>query len=270
MHVMVTGAAGFIGFQATCRSGSSPAATGSSGSTTSTTTTTPSLKEARLALLQIGGGILRSCGRTSPTAPRWPTSSRGSASTRGEPRGAGRGALFAGESARLRGCQRHGVPQHPGGGAASRGAPGVRVVELGVRGQHAAPVQREGFRRSSGVALRGDQAGQRADGAFVRAPLWRAGDGPAVLHGVRALGAAGHGALPLHEGDPRGRAHPGVQRGEDGARLHLHRRHRRGGGARDRPSGGSPIPRGRATRPLPRRARRRGASSTSATTTGWS
>ena len=58
-------------------------------------------------------------------------------------------------------------------------------------------------RRPPAQPLRRHQEGQRADGAHLRAPLSAAGDGPALLHGLRAVGPAGHGAVPVHQGDPR-------------------------------------------------------------------
>ena len=57
--------------------------------------------------------------------------------------------------------------------------------------------------------------------------LSTAGDRAAVLHGVRSLGPAGHVAVHLHQGDPGGRADPRLQQRRDETRLHLYRRHRR-------------------------------------------
>ena len=59
-------------------------------------------------------------------------------------------------------------------------------------------------------------------------------DGTPLLHGVRPVGPAGHGALQLHARHSGGRAHSGLQQWQDDPRLHLHRRHRRRGRARSR------------------------------------
>ena len=81
----------------------------------------------------------------------------------------------------------------------------------------------------------------------LQAPL----HGTSLLHRLRTLGKAGHGPVPLHPGDPGGPADRRLQRRADEAGLHLHRRHRRG--ARSRP-GADPCAEsglaGRRTRPL--------------------
>src|SRR5438132_1408095 len=66
---------------------------------------------------------------------------------------------------------------------------------------------------------------------FVRADIT---DGAAM-----ARLFAGHGAVQVHARHPRRRAAAGLQPRQDDPRLHLHRRHRRGRGARDRPAGAS-------------------------------
>jgi NAD(P)-dependent dehydrogenase (short-subunit alcohol dehydrogenase family) len=58
---------------------------------------------------------------------------------------------------------------------------------------------------------------------------------PALLHRLRPLGPAGHGAVPLHQSDPRGEADRRLQLRQDAAGLHLHRRHRRRGDPGDGP-----------------------------------
>ena len=50
--------------------------------------------------------------------------------------------------------------------------------------------------------------------------------GPALLHGLRAVGPARHGDVDLHQGAVRRRAVAAVQRRRDAARFHLHRRYR--------------------------------------------
>ena len=63
-----------------------------------------------------------------------------------------------------------------------------------------------------------------------------ADDGPALLHRLRTVGPARHGADAVHQGDPRRHADPRVQRREDAPRFHLRRRHRRRRRARARPA----------------------------------
>jgi nucleoside-diphosphate-sugar epimerase len=54
-------------------------------------------------------------------------------------------------------------------------------------------------RRSSAGALRGDQESQRTYGAHLLEPVRPADDGPSVLHRLRSVGAPRHGAVPVHE-----------------------------------------------------------------------
>ena len=91
---------------------------------------------------------------------------------RHSPRRAGGRALLDQESARLHRQQRRRLREHsrrlP---PQRRRAPGLCVDQLGLRRQHQDAVLGAPERRSSAVALRGDQEGERADGAHVRAPL---------------------------------------------------------------------------------------------------
>ena len=48
------------------------------------------------------------------------------------------------------------------------------------------------------------------------------------FHRLRTVGPAGHGAVQIHQGDPRRRAGRSLQQRRHGAGFHLHRRHRRG------------------------------------------
>ena len=89
------------------------------------------------------------------------------------------------------------------------------------------PFSVRGQRRPSGQPVRGDQEGQRADGAHLQPSVRPADHRPALLHRLRTLGPAGHGAVPVHPQDPRRRADRRVQPRPPHPRLHLHRRHRR-------------------------------------------
>ncbi len=130
--------------------------------------------------------------------------------------------------------------QHPGRlPPQRRAAPGLCVQLQRVRRQHADAVLRASQRRPSHQPVRRHQEGQRADGAHLLAPVRPADDGLALLHGLRPLGPAGHGAVPLHQGDHRRPAHQRVQPRQDDPRLHLRGRHRRGRRARAGPHGDS-------------------------------
>ncbi len=82
---------------------------------------------------------------------------------------------------------------------------------------------------------------ERADGAHLQPPVRHPDHRAALLHRLRPVGPAGHGAVPVHQGDPRGTTRRRVQPRPDAARLHLHRRHRRRRGARARPGAGRPT-----------------------------
>ena len=61
-------------------------------------------------------------------------------------------------------------------------------------------------RRPPGQPVRRHQEVQRADGAHLQPSVRHADHGPALLHRLRAVGPARHGALPLHQGHPRRRS----------------------------------------------------------------
>ena len=158
---------------------------------------------------------------------------------RGPPRRPGRRALLAGEPARLSRCQSRRFPERAGRlPATRRPASRLRLVELGLRRQHRGPLLRAPSRRSPGQPLRRDQAGQRADGPFLCLALQDPDDGPALLHGLRAVGPPRHGAVDLRQGDRVRRAHPALQPRPHAARFHLYRRCRRRHGAADRAAAG--------------------------------
>ena len=129
------------------------------------------------------------------------------------------------------------------------------------------PFSEAAQRRSSGLALRRHQEGERADGPHLRPPVRAAGQRAALLHRLRAMGAAGHGAVPVHRpAILAGQPIDGLQQRQHDPRLHLRRRHRRGDRAGDRPSGRARTRPGTATTRTRPRATRRTGSSTSATT----
>ena len=107
--------------------------------------------------------------------------------------------------------------------------------------------------------------------AHTYSHLYRPADhGPALLHGLRALGPARTWRCSCSPEDPRGRADRRVQPRQAHARLHLRRRHRRGRDPRARPRSRAAIRPGRdQPRPRPPAPRPTG-STTSATTSRWS
>ena len=111
--------------------------------------------------------------------------------------------------------------------------------------------------RSSDLALCRDQAGRRAADGDLRPSAQAAGDRPALLHGLRPVGPARHGAVHLRQGDPR-RQHRSSSStwASLEARLQLHRRHRGRHAGRARQAG-------RRARPPALQSRRRRAARTS-------
>ena len=258
MRVLVTGSAGFIGFHV-ARGAAGPRRRGDG------------LRQPQ-RLLRPGaqGGAARRArphrrrDRRALRASTAPTSPTGRRSRR--PSRARRRALRPGDPPRRPG---RGAPQPraPDGlrreqprrlRPRARGLPAGRTPHLvfastssvyGANTAHAVP--RGPGRRPPAAALRRHQAGQRADGARLRPPLRPALHRPALLHRLRALGPARHGADALRRGDPRRPADRGLQPRPAQPRLHLRRRHRRGGDPRRRPS--LPCPTRAAIRPTPTR-----------------
>jgi hypothetical protein len=108
----------------------------------------------------------------------------------------------------------------------------VRVVQFGLWRQPQIAVFGRRSRRPSALAVCGHEESQRADGAHLQPSVSTADDRAAVFHRVRAVGPAGHGAIPVHPQDPGRGTDRGLQPRPSFARLHLHRRYRRGRGAR--------------------------------------
>jgi hypothetical protein len=81
-------------------------------------------------------------------------------------------------------------------------APGLCVELVGLWRQHPHAVLGARQRRPPGQHVRRHQEGQRADGAHLQPPVRPADHRPALLHRLRALGPARHGAVPVHQGHP--------------------------------------------------------------------
>ena len=153
----------------------------------------------------------------------------------GASRRPGRGALFDRQPAVVSRDQHH---RHL---RAARGRPRVSAAAhaagldlLGLRRQHRDALPRDRPRRPPDVVLRREQEVDRKHGAQLRASLRPAGHHVPLLHRLRALGPAGHGAVQVHPRDPRGAADRGLQPRRHEARLHLCRRSRRGDPPADR------------------------------------
>ena len=117
-----------------------------------------------------------------------------------------------------------------------RRAPGLRVFQLRLRRQSHPAVLGAAQRRPPAVAVRRHQEGERADGAQLQPPLRASRHRAAVLHRLRTLGPARHGAVRVHPQHSRRPSHRRVQPGPPSPGLHLRRRHRRRRGARPRPA----------------------------------
>ena len=207
--------------------------------------------------------------QAGPRRPCWHGAAvRRRASTAGHsPRRSGRGSLRDGKPAYLRRRQHRRHAARAGGlSPRRRRASRLCVVELGLRRQHHDALQRASERRPSLEHLRRLQEGERAHGPLLRASLPPAGDGTALLHGVRTVGAARHGVVQVHAQHSRRRADRCVQQRSPRARLHLHRRRGRGGAAHRRPHRAAQPHMGAARTPIRRRRRRPTGSTTSAIT----
>ena len=102
----------------------------------------------------------------------------------------------------------------------------LRLVVVGLR-RHRPAAHARGRQLPPGLALRRHQARRRAALPPVLEEPRRAYGRPALLHGLRAAPAAGHGLPPVPAGDARGSPAGDVRHRQPDAGLHLRRRHRR-------------------------------------------
>ena len=173
------------------------------------------------------------------------------------------------ESARVRRQQRRRLRQRsrrlP---AQRRRASRLRLDELGVRREHEDAVLRAPERRSSLVVLRGDEEGERADGAHLRASV-----SLPVTRACASSRSTGRGVGRTWRCSCSRRTSSRASRSTSSTtattqpRLHVHRRHRRRASCvrSDRVAAAERAVEQRCTR-IRARARRRIASTTSATT----
>ncbi len=230
----------------------------------------PQLKRDRLARLQVYPGLSHApFDMADRERTRGPVR-RGAVRRGGQPGGPGRRALLARQSRTPTWTATWSASSTSSRAAAT---PACSTWSTPRRARSTAPTRRMPFSVHDNVdhPVSLYAATKKANElmAHTYSHLYRPADhGPALLHRLRPLGPAGHGPVPVHQGDPRGPAHRRLQPRQDAARLHLHRRHRRGRGAGDRP-------RGRAQPGVARRPARPGdqlprptGSTTSATTAG--
>ena len=170
--VLVTGAAGFIGFHVA--RALLEAGTPVIGVDSMNAYYDPRLKEARLRELEGRAGFAFQAQDLADRAADRGAVCRGSAGSRPPHGGPGGGALLARRSARLHGRQYRRLPERAGGVPPQRRrASDLRVLELGLRGQHGDAVLGARQRRPSREPLRRQQEGQRADGPLLQPPLRR-------------------------------------------------------------------------------------------------
>ena len=118
---------------------------------------------------------------------------------RHQPRRAGRRALLAEESARLRAVQHRRLRQ-PARRLPPPRRQALRLRQLvqRLRRQHQDSVLHPRPGQPPGQPVRRQQEGQRADGAHLLAPLRPAHHRPALLHRLRPVGPARHVAVAVH------------------------------------------------------------------------
>ena len=186
--VLVTGAAGFIGFHVAQRLLQQGRAV--VGLDNMNAYYDPALKEARLAVLKNHETFEFEKVDLADRDNLFDAVRAAAVLARDPSRRAGRRALLDRSSARLCQCESGWLSQY----ARSLPAPRLRasalcVVLFGLRRQHEGAVCDRGQCRSPGQPLRGDQEGERADGACLQPSLPVALHGTALLHRLRRRGA---------------------------------------------------------------------------------
>ena len=143
------------------------------------------------------------------------------------PRRAGGRALLAAQPPRLRPVQSGRPSQHVGSRPPSgRQASRLCVLLVGLWRQYEIAVQCRRSGRPAAVALCRDQEGRRTDERGLCQPLPDSPDRAALLFGLWAVGPARHGDVDLHQGHPRRATDHAVQQWRHAPRFHLHRRYR--------------------------------------------
>ena len=107
---------------------------------------------------------------------------------------------------------------------AGRRTPADGEHQQRLRRQRGHAVRRAAAGRDPDDALRRDQEGGRIDGAQLCPPVGPADHDVPLLHGLRAVGPARHGAVQVHPRDHRRRADRHLQRRRDVPRFHLRQR----------------------------------------------
>ena len=227
--ILLTGAAGFIGYHLAdrlLRDGCRVVGVDSLNDYYD-----PRLKQARLDRLQGRAGLQLRSGSTSPTAPRTPALfAAAAAQGGGASRGPGRRALLAGEPARL--CRRQ------SGRASSTcsraaGTTASRIWSTPRPARSTAPTRRMPFSVHDNVdhPLSLYAATKKANELMAHTYSHLYGLPVTGLRFFTVYGPWGRPDMALFlftEAMLAGRPIRGLQPGPDAARLHLHRRHRRG------------------------------------------
>ena len=201
--VLVTGAAGFIGFHVARRLLEAGRAV--VGVDNLNAYYDPALKEARLAELAKSSRLPFHQARSGRPRRHGRAVCRAQVSPCRPSRGAGRRALFAASirtPMSMPTCRASSTSSK----AAATTAAGIwsYASSSSVYGANTRlPFSTHRQCRSSAQPLRRDQEGQRTDGAFLFPSVQAADHGTALLHGLWPVGPAGHGDVDFRQGDRR-------------------------------------------------------------------